>query len=294
MNSPERRERNMYPRINKGLSIDAGAMKRIAIIAMFIDHMTLCFLEVAKTSDGKRVMNTFEAGRTLDSIGRGIGRLAFPIFCFLIVEGFLYTRNRWKYLARLLVFAAVSQVPFCLLVFPYSDKRHADTIFTLAAGYVLIWIVETLAGYFRVNDYLPAPRSIAPEGEEEPKDRPELKLPAGFDKKWIRVVLFLIPACAAVYGICRLARWGGFDYSYGGVIFILILYLLYRYRETALLAACAWLTYYNHNELLAITGFCLIWCYNGKRGKQNKYFFYLFYPGHLLLLYLIRKAIFGA
>ena len=47
MNSPERRERNMYPRINKGLSIDAGAMKRIAIIAMFIDHMTLCFLEVA-------------------------------------------------------------------------------------------------------------------------------------------------------------------------------------------------------------------------------------------------------
>ena len=96
----------------------------------------------------------------------------------------------------------------------------------------------------------------------------------------------------------------------------MILYILYRVRSLSIPAAWAWLTYYNHNELLAITGFGLIWCYNGKRGKQNKYFFYLFYPGHLLLLngkrgkqnkyffylfypghllllYLIRKAIWG-
>ena len=98
---------------------------------------------------------------------------------------------------------------------------------------------------------------------------------------------------AAGFGICWLAKWFGFDYSYGGVICILLLYLLYRYREYSIGAAWAWLTNYNHNELLAITGFWLIWCYNGKRGKQNKYFFYLFYPGHLILLYLIRKAIFG-
>ena len=149
----------IYQQISKG-GIDAGVMKRIAIIAMFIDHMTLCFLEVARDSQGHMIMNTFAAGKTLDSIGRGIGRLAFPVFCFLIVEGFLYTKNRWKYLLRLLVFAAVSQVPFCLLVFPRSQRRHADTIFTLAAGYILIWIVETLAGYFKVNDFLPARRAI--------------------------------------------------------------------------------------------------------------------------------------
>jgi len=285
----------IYQRIGRD-GIDAGVMKRIAIIAMFIDHMTLCFLEVARDSKGHRIMNTFAAGKTLDSIGRGIGRLAFPVFCFLIVEGFLYTRNRWKYLVRLLVFAAVSQVPFCLLVFPDSQKRHADTIFTLAAGYVLIWIVETLAGYMGADDFLPARRSRYIEEEEGygKGKRAVLTLPARLDRKWIRFILFMIPSLAACFGICWLAKWFGCDYSYGGVICILLLYLLYRYREYSIAAAWAWLTNYNHNELLAITGFWLIWCYNGKRGKQNKYFFYLFYPGHLIFLYLIRKAIFGA
>lgn len=283
----------MYPLINKGSGMDAGVMKRIAIITMFIDHLTYCFLEVAKDASGRRVMYTFAAGETLDSIGRGIGRLAFPVFCFLIVEGFLYTRNRWKYLGRLLVFAAVSQVPFCLLAFPGSEKRHADTIFTLAAGYSLIWIVETLAGYFRVNGYLHLPARKHRE-ERKTGEAPYLRLPARADREWVRFVLFLVPACAAAYGICRLAKWGGFDYSYGGVICILILYLFYGLRDISLGAAWAWLTYYNHNELLAVTGFWLIRCYNGKRGKQHKYFFYLFYPGHLILLYLIRKAIYGA
>ena len=147
----------MNPWVNADSRIDAAVMKKIAIVAMFIDHATLCFLEVARNAEGKRIMHTFAWGRELDSIGRGIGRLAFPVFCFLIVEGFLYTRNRWNYLARLLVFATVSQIPFCLLVFPNSQKRHADTIFTLAAGYLLIWIVETVAKYCRVDKYLPAP-----------------------------------------------------------------------------------------------------------------------------------------
>ena len=276
-------------------SIDAGVMKKIAIIAMFIDHVTLAFLETARNSEGKRIMDTFEMGRTLDSIGRGIGRLAFPIFCFLIVEGFLYTRNRWKYLLRLLIFAAVSKMPFCLVVFPNSKRLHGDTIFTLAAGYVLIWIVETLARYLRLDEHLPAPhRASNGELPVGVLKEPGPALPGVLDRKWVRAVLFLIPSIAAAYGICRLAKWAGFDYSYGGVICILILYTTYRMRELSLAASWAWLTKYNQNELLAITGFWLIWCYNGKRGKQNKYFFYLFYPGHLLLIYLIRKAVWGS
>ena len=269
-------------------TMDAALIKKIAIITMLIDHATLSFLEVARDASGQRLMYVIPHGELLDEIGRGIGRLAFPVFCFLLVEGFIHTRSRWKYLSRLLGFALVSAVPFYMLVFPESQKRHGDTLFTLATGFALIWCVDVL------SRLLPTKwRPVCYEGLSPSGDSPMLRLPGWADFIAVRVILFLSGSAAAAYAACRLARWGGFDYSYGGVLCILILYLMYRVRSLSILAAWAWLTYYNHNELLAITGFMLIWCYNGKRGKQNKYFFYLFYPGHLLILYIIRKAIWG-
>lgn len=265
--------------------VDAAFMKKIAIITMFIDHATLCFLEIPRNADGKLLMYSIPGGETLDQIGRGIGRLAFPVFCFLLVEGFIYTRSRWKYLLRLLVFALISAVPFYLLVFPESTKRHGDTLFTLATGFVLIWCIDAL------SKFLPLQYRPVIYGRED-RDR-MIGLPSWADHIAVRAGIFLAGSAAAAYLACRLAKWGGFDYSYGGVLCIMILYLLYRVRTVSILSAWLWMTYYNQNELLAITGFGLIRCYNGKRGRQNKYFFYLFYPGHLLILYLIRKAIWG-
>ena len=275
--------------------IDAAMLKKIAIITMFIDHLTLTCLEVARNAENERIMYTFRGGELLDRIGRGIGRLAFPVFCFLIVEGFIYTRNRWNYLIRLLIFAAIAHVPFNLMAFPYSERRHTDTIFTLAAGYVLIWCITELSRLLP-EKYRPVPAAVRSRGGGPDKGAgtAPVKLPAQIDYLAVRAILFLAPSAALTYGICRLSKWAGCDYSYGGVLCILILYLFYRARDFSLVAAWMWLTYYNNNELLALTGFYLIRCYNGKRGKQNKYFFYIFYPGHLLLLYLMRKAIWGA
>lgn len=274
--------------------VDAAVLKKIAIITMFIDHLTFSMLEVARDAQGNRIMYTFRAGRVLDEIGRGIGRFAFPVFCFLLVEGFIHTRSRWKYLVRLLIFAAAAEVPFCLMGFPGSDRRHADTIFTLAAGFVVIWCIHALSG-FLPDRYRTVPSAYQIRGNGgDPVMSPEpFSLPKWADHLAVRFALVLVPGGIVTYLICRLAMWGGFDYSYGGVLCILILFLFYRVRDFSLMAAWLWLTYYNQNELLALTGFLMIRCYNGKRGKQHKYFFYLFYPGHLLLLYLIRKAIWG-
>ena len=295
--------------------IDAAMLKKIAIITMFIDHLTLTCLEIAMNEEHTRIMYTFPGGKTLDQIGRGIGRFAFPVFCFLIVEGFIYTRDRWKYLIRLLIFAAIAHVPFNLMAFPYSERRHTDTIFTLAAGYVLIWCITELSRLLP-EKYRPVPAAVRSRGSGPAADSgagseagggsgPEdggkgagtdstmVRLPAQIDNLAVRGILFLVPGTILTYGICRLAKWAGCDYSYGGVLCILILFLFYRARDFSLVAAWLWLTYYNNSELLALTGFSLIRCYNGKRGKQNKYFFYIFYPGHLMLLYLMRKAIWG-
>ena len=307
--------------------IDAATMKKIAIITMFIDHLTLSFLEVPTNENHVRIMYSFPAGEMLDQIGRGIGRLAFPIFCFLIVEGFIHTRDRLNYLIRLLIFAAIAHVPFNLMAFPYSGRRHTDTIFTLAAGYVVIWCITELSRLLP-EKYRPVPQAVrsrggntavsggaaggadtavagesntaagevnaavAGEGSQE-ADTALVKLPAVIDNLAVRAILFLVPSAILTYGICRLVKWAGCDYTYGGVLCILILYLFYRARDFSLVAAWLWLTYYNHSELLALTGFFLIRCYNGKRGKQSKYFFYLFYPGHLMFLYLLRMAIWG-
>ena len=116
-----------YSRIFGGkLQIDGGALKMIAVVTMFIDHLTLCFLEVVKGPDGRAILYSIPYGKVLDRIGRGIGRTAFPIFCFMVVEALIYTRSRVSYLVRMLLFAAISHYPFNWMIFSGSEKIHCN------------------------------------------------------------------------------------------------------------------------------------------------------------------------
>lgn len=78
------------------------ALKLVAIITMFIDHLA------AGLGDNASPVITGEAY----SVMRGIGRTAFPLFCFMITEGFIHTRSRLKYFKRLAIFCLVSEFPF--------------------------------------------------------------------------------------------------------------------------------------------------------------------------------------
>lgn len=228
---------------------------------MFIDHLTCCFLEVARGGDGASMMYHIRYGVTLDIIGRGIGRSAFPIFCFMITEGYVHTHSRAKYLTRLVLFGLVSWIPFKLLFFPYSESfLHTDTMFTLALGLCAIWGIDTIRDRTgQTGRVIPAVLSVA-----------------------------AVIACAAAADLIHS------DYGGAGVIAVVIFYLLRTVRPAACLGAWAWLSVYNNSEILSVPGVLLINCYSGERGRQNKYFFYIFYPGHLFALYLIRRVLFGA
>lgn len=277
-----------YP-VNRALLpyqwVDAGVLKIIAVITMFIDHLTYAFLELPAPGRS-RLRDTLANGVLLDSLGRMIGRTALPIFAFLIVEGYCHTRNRLRYLLRILLFALLSEYPFQELFFPYDKVVHGDTLFTLALGLAAVWAVdEVLMRYLglesRRGENTGADGRVLPVREDP--------VPTRIAQILIRLVI----AVAAVALCCVIADRINADYRYGGVLAVLLFYLLRGLRIAAVATNYAWLSWYNGNEIYSLVGFFLIQSYNGQRGRQMKYLFYLFYPGHLLLLLVVRRWTLG-
>ena len=253
----------------KGFS--GGFLKQIAAVTMLIDHITCCFMERVYI-DGVPFFQTAQSWYYLDMAGRAIGRTAFPIFCFMITEGYVHTSNKIKYLGRLIVFGLISHYPFNWVFFPSSANRHTGTMFTLALGFLSIWVIDTAASFFPMN--------------KDARDR-------GTGSRWLNILINLVISLPAVAAFCWISEYIGSDYGYGGVMTVVILYLLRENKDLQGILGWAWLAFYNSFELYAIPGFFLNRCYNGSKGKQSKYFFYIFYPAHLLILFLIRKKIFG-
>lgn len=256
--------------------IDAGRMKYFALVTMLIDHIAYCFLENVRTADNEAIMYSLPQGKLVDGLMRMIGRQAFPIFCFFLVEGFMKTRSRIRYFLRILFFAALSQYPFQKALFPRGQFFHANVMITLAIGFLAIWVIDEMKNTFLHREQF---------GDISEKEDGERDL--------FYTGLFLFVSCSTVYGLTQLAGWLRTDYSYGGVILIVLLYVLQNYRIPALFISWAWLSWYNKNELFSLPAFYLLACYNGQRGKQHKYLFYIFYPAHLLILYLVRRHFYG-
>ena len=98
--------------------LTGSALKWIAILTMLVDHLGACLIEVFVINGygnsplaGRFSWEEVMAWYNFDLILRLIGRIAFPLFCFLLVEGAVHTRNMGKYMLRMGIFALVSEVP---------------------------------------------------------------------------------------------------------------------------------------------------------------------------------------
>jgi len=189
---------------------------------------------------------------------RSVGRLAFPIFAFFIAEGYIYTRDVKRYAIRLFAFSLVAQVPYYLA---FGDKFYQpNVIFTLFLGLVAIYAYD--------------------------KGKGALKL--------------IVPLAAAV-----LAEVSGSDHGSFGVMMVFLFYtagnmkrkLIFAGLLIVFVAAFAVIQLNELNKyalmyLFYLVPLVLLYFYNdtkGPGGKFSKWFFYVFYPLHLLLIWLINS-----
>ena len=246
---------------NKGAFISANVIKYIAVIAMLIDHIAWCFVDT---------------NSALGFVMHLIGRMTAPIMTYFIVEGYHYTRNVNRYLLRLAIFAAVSWIPFLFMEFgtflPFTFV-DGELYFNPEQGVIYTFFLTLLAL-----------KTVHSES---------LKKPA-------KVVL--------VIGLCLLSTIG--DWFFFPIIWALQ-FDKYRgnFKNQAFAFAVSSLVLmtfmvafmtdgffrnsFQYGVLLALIP---LYFYNGEKGKGgrfSKWFFYVFYPAHLLILGIFRWYVFN-
>lgn len=121
--------------MNKKLSLNMSQLKAIAMFFMLVDHLAYVMIE--------RGVGLGGGWYQIDRIMRGMGRIAFPIFCFTIVEGFQKTSDVRAYLKRLILFALISEIPFDLAFRGSLFAMNYQNVFwTLAFGLAALMLWE--------------------------------------------------------------------------------------------------------------------------------------------------------
>ena len=222
--------------LKPAFGLSGSALKVIAMISMVIDHIALYLMEY---------------GTVLYETMRCIGRIAFPVFAFLIAEGFIHTRSRYRYFFTLLGFAVISEIPWYLL--NGADGTH-NVMFTLALGVATLMVLENLLQRSMVLGFL---WTLGMAG---------LASWLGVDYEWRGILVIVISYLYNTY-----AHF--FPYSRGMQFF------------------CTFTLTMHYGVIGAVMACMFLYLYNGKRGfikaHKGKYVFYMFYPIHLLIIYEI-------
>ena len=126
----------------KSLPLNSLHLKLLAMVTMLIDHMGFTLFPYALWM-------------------RCVGRLAFPIFCFLVAEGCAHTHDKKRYAARLLVFAVLSEPAFALMHGVWFTMDYQNVLWTLLLGALVCWAVEWASAGGALWQRLPAEAAIA-------------------------------------------------------------------------------------------------------------------------------------
>ena len=221
--------------------LSGAVLKWLAILSMAVDHFGAAYLAYT----GQFITTS---GYNLYQASRFIGRLAFPIFAFLIIQGYQHTSNRRKYAGQLVLFALLSEIPFNLAFYNQAFYiGHQNIFFILAIGII---------GFHFFEKYEVKKNTILQMG-----------------------TAIIAALLAEVLNV---------DYGLYGILFIFGLGMLRDKKMSQTLFGVIMGLVQGIGASLAFIPICF---YNGDRGRQNKWVFYIFYPAHLLVIYLFRLFI---
>lgn len=222
--------------------MSANMLKGIALIAMTLDHAGLMLFQ---------------------GVGwmRIVGRIAFPIFAFMIAEGCRYTRNRRKYLLQIALPGIAMQIVF----FVATGSLYQSVLISFALSIMLIYVID--------------------EAKRERRVKP-----------WIYVGLTALVISFLCMGLPELLCQTDYGIDYG-MIGVLIPAASYFAEKSKLklviftLGLIALSVCYGGNQWFCLLAVPLLGMYNHRKGKYAlKYLFHFYYPAHLCVLFLLQKA----
>ena len=225
--------------------MNINQIKYLAVISMLCDHIAYAFLP---------------SSSTIYMAMRMFGRIAAPSMCFVLAQGFIHTSNRKKYFIRLFVFALISQLPFSYFGFGSYTGPMGNVIFTLACAFAIMAVIENINKIGRI----PAIVAIV------------LLLFLSMLSDWL---VFAPMFTLSIY----LNRNSKDRQALGYLIVSLISFAAGTYF--AIKNGQIW--QYQFWQLGTVLVIPIIYAYNGKPGSKaafNKWFFYIFYPAHLMIL----------
>ncbi len=227
---------DLLNRMRGGLS--ANTLKMIALVSMVFDHVGLLLLD--------------------DYIPfRVIGRIAFPVFAYLIAEGCRYTRNRARHFLEIFLLGVICQIGY----FIARHDNYMCVLLTFSMSVIIIYSIQCGRREKKMA-WMPAAAILA-----------------------AALVCYGIPACYPQWGI-------QFDYGFFGAMLPVFVFLAgtrkAKFCMTVVGIVCVCLASGNMLQWWSLLSLIPLILYNGERGSRDmKYFFYIFYPAHMVVISLI-------
>lgn len=263
------------PRTYSEGGLSSFTLKIVAIVGMTSNHIGSIFAPYLP----------FEA----ECVLLACGGITFPVMAFLLIEGYRHTSSIRRYAVRLLVFALVAQVPYRLFL-----ASNLNVLFTLLIGLIMLYVHDK--GF---------PSAVA-HGVERfaPRFARKHLLEQGDGDR--RITFYLVLAIGLIVSI--FCDWGVL-----GPLMILMGYLMptraRRITYPIILAALSIglpqanilmtegslsaIPYLLYAAIGCPAAIPLLFAYRGRRGLPMKYFFYAYYPLHILIIGIVKVALFG-